>query len=172
LPRVRQCGCYGATASAADLGRDENRDTRYAAISRPSHRRRCRIARYDSARGRQVCRLATARRRAARLHGGWGAWLFTALALAEFITGRLPRPPSRKVPIQFGARVVAGALSGVTVAATGVSLAAGVVGAIVGTLGGASLRARLAAFFREDRPSALSEDVIAILAVLLIVSVP
>jgi uncharacterized membrane protein len=76
------------------------------------------------------------------------------------------------VPIQFGARVVAGALSGVTVAATGVSLAAGVVGAIVGTFGGASLRARLAAFFREDRPSALSEDVIAILAVLLIVSVP
>ena len=88
---------------------------------------------------------------------GEGAWPFTALALPEFITGRLP---SRKVPIQFGARIVAGALSGVTVAAAGVSLAAGVVGAIVGTFDGANLGARLAAFFGEGRPAALIEDVI------------
>jgi uncharacterized membrane protein len=60
----------------------------------------------------------------------------------------------------------------VTVAAADVSLAAGVVGAIVGTFGGASLRAPFAAFFGKDRPAALIEDVIAILAVLLIVSVP
>jgi uncharacterized membrane protein len=130
---------------------------------RPSYWHRCRMACYDSARGRQlggVCGLVTA-----RLHGHVRVllWPFTALLLAEFITGQLPCPPSRKVPIQFGARVVAGALSGVTVAATSVRLSAGVVGAVVGTFGGASLRARLVAFFAEDYPSALIEDVIAIL---------
>jgi uncharacterized membrane protein len=77
--------------------------------------------------------------------------------------------------MQFGGRVVTGALSGATVAATGVSLAAGavagVVGAVAGTFGGAMLRARLAAFFGEDRPAAFIEDAIAIIVALLIVSV-
>jgi uncharacterized membrane protein len=108
--------------------------------------------------------------------GAWGVpWLFTVLALAEFITDQLPSTPSRKVPVQLGARVVAGALSGVTVAATGVSLVAGAVagavGAVGGTFGGAILRARLAAFFGADRPAAFIEDTIALIAALLIVSV-
>jgi uncharacterized membrane protein len=106
--------------------------------------------------------------------GAWAVpWLFTALALAEFITDQLPSTPSRKVPMQLGARVVAGALSGVTVAATSLAAgaAAGAVGAVLGTFGGAILRARLAAFFGKDRPAAFIEDAIAIVAALLIVSV-
>lgn len=105
----------------------------------------------------------------------WVPWLFTVLALGEFITDQLPSTPSRKVPMQFGARVVAGALSGMTVAAPAgrlvVGAAAGAVGAVIGTFGGAILRAQLAAFFGQDRPAAFIEDAIAIIAALLIVSV-
>lgn len=108
------------------------------------------MARYESGRGRQVCRLAT----------------------AAGIPPVFPDLPAAKCRSSSVPRVVAGALSGVTVAAAGVSVAAGVVGAIVGTFGGASLRAPFAAFFGKDRPAALIEDVVAILAVLLIVSVP
>jgi uncharacterized membrane protein len=43
-------------------------------------------------------------------------------------------------------------------------LLAGVVGAVVGTLGGAEARGRLAASFGTDRPAALIEDAVAILA--------
>ena len=107
--------------------------------------------------------------------GWWAPWLFTVLALGEFITDQLSSTPSRKVPMQFGARVAAGALSGATIAATGgrlaVGAAAGAVGAVIGTFGGAILRARLAAYFGQDRPAAFIEDAIAIIAALLIVSV-
>jgi uncharacterized membrane protein len=48
----------------------------------------------------------------------------------------------------------------------------GVVGAVVGTYGGAALRARLATTFGSDRPAALIEDAVAIfLAVLVILSI-
>jgi len=104
----------------------------------------------------------------------WVPWLFTVLALGELVTDQLPSTPSRKVPVQFGARVITGALAGLTIAATGASLAAGAVagavGAVIGTLGGAALRARLAGFFGEDRPAAFIEDAIAIIGALLIVS--
>jgi uncharacterized membrane protein len=105
----------------------------------------------------------------------WAPWLLTLLALGEFVTDQLPSTPSRKVPMQLGARVVTGALSGATLAAGAVSLAAGAVvgavGAVIGTFGGAILRARLAAFFGEDRPAAFIEDAIAIIVAFLIVSV-
>ena len=104
----------------------------------------------------------------------WVAWLFTVLALAELVTDQLPRTPSRKVPMQFAARLITGTLAGLTIAATGASLAAGAVagavGAVIGTLGGAALRARLAGFFGEDRPAAFIEDAVAIIGALLIVS--
>ena len=48
-------------------------------------------------------------------------------------------------------------------------LAAGAVGGIIGTLGGAVGRARLAAAFGKDRPAALIEDAVAILGAVLIV---
>jgi uncharacterized membrane protein len=47
--------------------------------------------------------------------------------------------------------------------------AAGVIGAIVGTLGGHAFRARLAASFGRDLPAALIEDAIAVLGAVLVV---
>ena len=47
---------------------------------------------------------------------------------------------------------------------------AGMIGAIVGTLGGRAVRARLAAAFGSDRPAAIIEDLIAIGGAALIVS--
>jgi uncharacterized membrane protein len=93
-------------------------------------------------------------------------WILTVLALGEFVTDQLPSTPSRTVPVQFGARIVVGAVCGAAVAAASGSMVAGalvgVVGAVIGTLGGRALRARLAAAFGRDRPAALIEDAIAI----------
>lgn len=104
----------------------------------------------------------------------WTPWIFTALAVVELITDQLPTTPSRKVPMQFGARIIMGALTGATIGAAGGSLVggliAGVVGAVVGTLGGAAARGKLAAAFGKDTPAALIEDAIAIVGALLIVS--
>ena len=36
-------------------------------------------------------------------------WVFTLLALGEFVTNQLPTTPSRTVPLQFGTRLVLGA---------------------------------------------------------------
>ncbi len=103
----------------------------------------------------------------------WTPWIFGILALVELVTDQLPSTPSRKVPVQFGTRIVMGALAGATIgAAAGVlliGLLAGAVGAVVGTLGGAAARAWLAATFKQDRPAALIEDVVAIVGALLIV---
>ena len=100
-------------------------------------------------------------------------WIFLVLAAGELVTDQLPSTPSRKVPVQFGARIVMGGLSGATFGAAGGALlpglAAGAVGAVIGTLGGAAVRAKLAAIFGNDRPAALIEDAIAILAAVLIV---
>ena len=103
----------------------------------------------------------------------WTAWIFCALAIVELIMDQLPATPSRKVPMQFSARVLTGALSGATLAAPHGSLVAGliagVIGAVIGTLGGAAFRTRLTAAFGKDRPAALIEDVVAIAAASLIV---
>jgi uncharacterized membrane protein len=105
----------------------------------------------------------------------WTPWILTLLAIVELITDQLPATPSRKVPIQFGARIVMGALSGATLGASGGVLVggavAGVVGAVVGTLGGAAGRGKLAADFGKDTPAALIEDIVAIGSALLIVVV-
>lgn len=96
----------------------------------------------------------------------WTPWVLTLLALGELVTDQLPSTPSRTVPVQFGARIVAGALSGAAIGAgsgtLAAGLAAGVVGAVLGTLGGRAARARLAASFGQDRPAAILEDVVAI----------
>jgi uncharacterized membrane protein len=104
----------------------------------------------------------------------WTPWIFTVLAAVELITDQLPTTPSRKVPMQFGARIIMGALTGATIGASGGSLVggliAGVVGAVVGTLGGAAVRGKLAAAFGKDTPAALIEDAVAIVGAVLIVS--
>jgi uncharacterized membrane protein len=107
----------------------------------------------------------------------WTPWIFTALALVELVTDQLPTTPSRTVLVQFGTRILMGALCGAAIAATGgalvMGLVAGIVGAIIGTLGGRAFRARLAAFFGSDRPAALIEDAVAIGgAVLIVMALP
>ncbi|HEY9233435.1 MULTISPECIES: DUF4126 domain-containing protein [Phenylobacterium] len=101
------------------------------------------------------------------------AWIFTVLALGEFVADQLPRTPSRKAPFAFGGRIVSGALCGAVIGAADGALAAGlllgVVGAIIGTLGGYEARMRLARLFGRDLPAALIEDFIAIAGALLIV---
>lgn len=96
----------------------------------------------------------------------WTPWIISVLAIGELVADQLPSTPSRKVPVQFGTRIVTGALSGGAVGAPhGLLIGgaiAGIVGAIVGTLGGAEVRSRLAAAFRQDRPAALIEDLVAI----------
>lgn len=100
-------------------------------------------------------------------------WILSVLALGEFVTDQLPSTPSRKVPVQFGARLVSGALSGAMVGTSGGTLlgglVAGIVGAVIGTMGGAAMRSRLAAAFGRDLPAALIEDAIAIIGAILVV---
>ena len=59
----------------------------------------------------------------------WTPWIFTLLAIVEMVTDQLPSTPSRKVPMQFGARIVSGALSGATI---GVAAGSWIVGLIAG----------------------------------------
>jgi uncharacterized membrane protein len=102
----------------------------------------------------------------------WARWILTLIALTELVTDQLPSTPSRTVPVQFGARIVTGALSGAAIGAGSGALVggllAGIVGAIIGTLGGRAFRARLAAAFGSDRPAAFIEDAVAIGGALLI----
>ncbi|MET0749043.1 MAG: DUF4126 domain-containing protein [Rhizobium sp.] len=104
----------------------------------------------------------------------WTPFVFSLLALLELVTDQLPSTPSRKVPPQFGARLVMGALAGATLGASGgaliAGLVAGLVGAAIGTFGGAALRGKLALSFGKDRPAAIIEDIIAIGGGLLIVA--
>jgi len=93
-------------------------------------------------------------------------WVFSVLALGEIINDKLPATPSRKIPPQFIARVVSGALSGAVIGGAMdslvIGLAAGAVGAVAGTLGGSAVRGKLATAFGKDLPAALLEDVVAV----------
>ena len=103
----------------------------------------------------------------------WTPWILTLLALAEYVTDQLPSTPSRKVPMQFGARLASGAISGAAIGVSGGSwlggLLAGVIGAAIGTYGGAELRGRMAEAFGQDRPAALIENAVAIVAAVVVV---
>jgi uncharacterized membrane protein len=101
-------------------------------------------------------------------------WILSLLAVGELITDQLPSTPSRKVPVQFGARLVSGGLSGAAIGLGGggalAGAIAGVVGAVVGTLVGAAARSKLAKGFGNDRPAAIIEDVVAIGAAVAIIA--
>ena len=102
-------------------------------------------------------------------------YIVSALAIGELIADKLPKTPSRKAAMGFGARIVSGALCGAALGAGSQALAeglvAGVVGAVVGTLGGYEFRARLVrAIGGNDLPIALLEDAIAICGAFWIVS--
>ena len=96
----------------------------------------------------------------------WTPWIFMLLALGELVGDQLPSTPSRTVPMQFGARLLSGAICGAALGSPHGAmlggLLAGIVGAVIGTFGGHALRMRLAAAFKKDPPAALIEDAIAI----------
>jgi uncharacterized membrane protein len=103
------------------------------------------------------------------------AIILTLLALVEiFVIDLSPKTGSRKAAGPFGARVVMGGFSGAAIGLSGGSfwlgLVLGVVGAVLGTYGGAAFRGRLAAAFGRDLPAALTEDAIAIIGAWLIVA--
>lgn len=99
--------------------------------------------------------------------------VLTVLALAELVGDQLPKTPSRKVPVQFGTRILMGAVAGAAIATPSgqfwFGAVAGIVGAVIGTLAGAAARARLAQAFGRDLPAALLEDAVAIVGAGLIV---
>ena len=100
-------------------------------------------------------------------------WIATLAAGFELVSDKLPRTPSRKVPLQFGARILMGGLAGGAVGASGGALAIGavlgVVGAVAGTYGGAAARGGLAGRFGRDLPAAVLEDLTAVGGAALIV---
>lgn len=104
----------------------------------------------------------------------WAVGIFTILAVVELVTDQLPSTPSRKVPQQFGARLIMGALTGAAIGTPYggwiVGLIAGIIGAAIGTYGGAAVRGKLAASFGKDPPAAVIEDAVAIVAAYLIIA--
>lgn len=115
------------------------------------------------------------------LDGTWVHWLthpitltvLTILLVVELVTDQLPSTPSRKVPQQFGARLLTGGFAAAVLvtgaiyqAKTGTivsGVGAGIIGAVLGTLGGAEARSRLVSRIGgRDLPIALTEDVIAV----------
>jgi uncharacterized membrane protein len=103
----------------------------------------------------------------------WTPWILTLLAAVELVTDQLPSTASRKVPVQFGTRILMGGVCGAALTTGAGSLLlgaiAGIAGAVAGTLGGHAFRARMATAFGSDRPAALLEDAIAIGAAVAVV---
>lgn len=100
--------------------------------------------------------------------------VLTILAILELVGDQLPTTPSRKAPMQFGARLVTGAIAGLVAGLPSglwiAGLILGIVGAAIGTLGGFAARKRLAVAFGRDLPAGLLEDLVAIVVALLAVS--
>ena len=110
------------------------------------------------------------------LNATWASWManiiaviaFTVLAVGEVITDKLPKTPARTAVPSFTARIIMGGFSGAVIGAawhwTFTALGAGVIGAVLGTLGGYHARKGLVAAIRgRDLPIALLEDAIAIM---------
>jgi uncharacterized membrane protein len=117
------------------------------------------------------------------VQGTWAAFLaypavpyvLSALAILELIGDQLPATPSRTAPVPFAARIISGAFCGAVFSAVSgdraLNVSVGALGAVIGTLGGHALRARLAqASGGRDRPAALLEDAIALGAAFLSVT--
>ena len=107
--------------------------------------------------------------------GKWSEWVahpitvtvLTIFLLVELVTDQLPKTPSRRAPSQFISRLVTGAFAGAVIGSvshhTFIGMGAGMIGAVLGTLGGAEARTRLvAANGGNDRPVAIGEDVVAV----------
>jgi uncharacterized membrane protein len=109
------------------------------------------------------------------VEGKWSQWVahpitvavLTIFLVVELVTDQLPKTPSRKTPPQFVSRIIMGAFAGAVIGSaffhTFSALGGGIIGAVLGTLGGAEARQRLTAANRgRDRPVAIGEDVIAV----------
>jgi uncharacterized membrane protein len=109
------------------------------------------------------------------LDGKWSEWVahpitvtvLTIFLLVELVTDQLPKTPSRKTAPQFITRLLMGAFAGAVIGSaffhTFSALGAGMIGAVLGTLGGAEARQRFAsARGGQDRPGAILEDVVAV----------
>jgi uncharacterized membrane protein len=107
--------------------------------------------------------------------GKWSEWVahpitvtvLTIFLLVELVTDQLPKTPSRRTAPQFATRLIMGAFAGAVIGSaffhTFSSIGAGMVGAVLGTMGGAAARERFAsARDGQDRPGAILEDVVAV----------
>jgi len=107
--------------------------------------------------------------------GKWSQWVahpitvtvLTIFLLFELVTDQLPKTPSRRTPPQFITRLITGAFAGAVIGSashhTFIGMGAGIIGAVLGTMGGAEARSRLtAANGGEDRPVAIGEDIVAV----------
>jgi uncharacterized membrane protein len=112
----------------------------------------------------------------------WAEWMahpitvtvLTIFLLVELVTDQLPKTPSRKTTPQFLTRLITGGFAGAVIGApiwdqinlhghTFSALGAGIIGAVLGTLGGAAVRQKL--YDKndgKDRPGAFIEDVVAV----------
>ena len=115
------------------------------------------------------------------LNGTWASWvgnivtvvILSLLAVAELVNDKLPKTPPRTAPPVFAARIIMGGFSGAVIGTPfghpWTALGAGIVGAVLGTLGGYQARTRLvAATGGKDLPIALLEDAVAILGAIAI----
>jgi uncharacterized membrane protein len=109
------------------------------------------------------------------IDGKWSEWVahpitvtvLTIFLLVELVTDQLPKTPSRKTAPQFVTRLIMGGFAGAVIGSaffhTFSATGAGIVGAVLGTLGGAEARQRLAsARSGQDRPGAILEDFVAV----------
>ena len=106
---------------------------------------------------------------------GWAFWVgslaaaivFTLCAVGEYVVDTLPGTPSRTAPVGLTARILFGALVGALAAHAIIEPVAGgvifgVVGALIGTYGGARVRRYWAKTLGRDLPVALLESAIAL----------
>ena len=74
----------------------------------------------------------------------WAVVILTVMVCVETVVDQLPSTASRTVPVQFAGRIVTAPVAGAAVAAPpGLLIAggiAGIVGAVIGTLGGHAAR--------------------------------
>ncbi|MGI9161575.1 MAG: DUF4126 family protein [Mycobacterium sp.] len=109
------------------------------------------------------------------LSATWASWMghwatvavLSILAVIELVSDQMESMPSRKTAAPFLARLASGAFAGAVLGtAWGYkwsSLGAGMIGAVIGTIGGYAARTRLvAANGGRDRPVALGEDLLAV----------
>jgi uncharacterized membrane protein len=101
--------------------------------------------------------------------GVWAKRTTSAGAVGELVADKLPRTPSRLMPVAFVSRMTFGAFAAVALSARepgdtppAVAAAVGAAAAAVGTLGGAYWRRTVAAAGRPDWPAALLEDAAAV----------